>query len=89
MSFARQKKWDNDELLVIILWKDQQLQKKTLWRQHELKKKKDKGKVGMRSHPHLFEACPMEKGGLVCHDIFWTHYNENAQFNLCFVWNRR
>jgi len=24
----------------------------------------------MRSHPHLFEACPMEKGGLVCHDIF-------------------
>lgn len=41
MSFARQKKWDNDELLIIILWKHQQLQKKTLWRQHELKKKKD------------------------------------------------
>ncbi len=29
-----------------------------------------KGKVGMRSHPHLFEACLMEKSGLACHDIF-------------------
>jgi hypothetical protein len=29
-----------------------------------------KGKVGMRSHPHLFEACLMEKGGLACHYIF-------------------
>ncbi len=29
-----------------------------------------KGKVGLRSHPHLFEACLMEKGGLACHDIF-------------------
>jgi hypothetical protein len=39
MSFCSLKKWDNDELLVIILWKHQQLQKKTLSRQHELKKK--------------------------------------------------